>query len=133
MSAFFSVVRHPLCVVLGLFLFGCAPLGFKVDGNTSFITKLEEDGVYQLGGCVYHPGKFHLSHGQTITLSEALKKAGGTINGNYFKGERAAMLTDICILRVRDGSLFEFKLNLRKGDGNFIVQPGDVIYVPELV
>ncbi len=93
------------------------------------------DQIFTVKGCVHHPGAFRLKHGQGMKLSEALRLAGGTINGNYFAGERAAYLIKIHVLRLEGGTVIAFELDVRPGhsDGDFEIKPGDSIFVPELV
>jgi hypothetical protein len=130
-------IRGGLYLVAGLLLSGCVTER-QIASNPTEIRKYtlrETHGVFQVAGCVYHPGKFSLKPGQTIKLSEALQMAGGSINGNYFASERSANLRDIRVKRKQNDTIIEFKLDIYPGEngGNFIIQPGDSIFVPELI
>jgi hypothetical protein len=90
-------------------------------------------GLFTVKGCVHHPGTFSIKPNETVTLAEALKKAGGTIPGTT--GDDGASLTGIRVLRINDGSVVERKLDVWHGlDGqNFLIRAGDQIYVPEVI
>ena len=124
-----------VCACAGLFLVSCVSER-KIDlvpGEIATFSQRQEQGVFQVAGCVYHPGTFSIKPGQTVKLSEVIKKAGGTINGNYFAGERSASLRRVKVMRYEKGSVVEFTLDVWKGTGgSFIIKSGDRIYVPEL-
>ena len=117
-------------------LLGCATSSV-IDGSR-FPTQIEQleqdktDQIFRIGGSVNHPGSYSLKSDQTIKLSEALQKAGGTIPGT--SADNGAYLTKVTVLRLENKKEITFKLDVSQHgtDGNFLIKSGDQIFVPEV-
>jgi len=85
---------------------------------------------FAMTGLVQHPGVFPLEDGKIYRLSDGIALAGGN-------DTHRARMSRVAILRNVNGKMTRMIVDyghfLDKGDGakNPILQPGDVIYVPE--
>jgi protein involved in polysaccharide export with SLBB domain len=88
-------------------------------------------------GTVKRPGIFTLASDDRLTLEQALELAGGLHEGDWINSP-AASPRNIRLHREVDGQKKTFKLDgsnvrgKRGTDLDFLVQPGDKIYVPYL-
>ncbi len=124
-----------LLVVLALSLCACET-SKTVTQDPATLKSYQKDarrGVFTVKGSVYHPGTFSLKSGESIPLSEALRKAGGTISGDSF--DSGASLTNIKVYRIDDGAVVAYTLDVwHETDGkDFLIKTGDHIYVPEVI
>lgn len=78
-----------------------------------------------ISGMIRMPGKYAFQQAGTMTLAELLAKAGGT-----------TALADLKKIRVSrrqaDGATKIFVKDA-EGEGGFVVEPGDLVYVPERI
>ena len=89
----------------------------------------ESQDRYVVQGYVVKPGYFAIPSGHTITLSQAVAIAGGSAP--------RGRLSRVAIVRMVNGkatvTLYDLGKFLTRGEakGNPVIQPGDVIFVPE--
>ncbi len=90
-----------------------------------------QSGNYQVSGAVLHPGVFHLTPDDNLTLGAAIQRSGGFKPGNTW--DDGADPDRVHLKRVVNGSMVEYTLSAAPGgrDENFLVLPGDYITVPK--
>jgi len=124
-------------------LFGCASHSSQFGSDTDapdanvFVSGTdlhrqdEKNQVIRVSGCVRHPGAFALGRDRNVSLEEALQLAGRPNPDSAFKNK--ASLAGVRVSRLQDNAVITLNVDARPGhDGrNFIVKPGDEIFVPE--
>jgi len=89
----------------------------------------EETAKVAVLGYVKEPGFYPLKNGQTFSLTDTLGLAKGA--------EKRAELSTVAIIRTENGkqkrTIYDLTKFLKSGDAasNPVVQPGDVVYVPQ--
>jgi hypothetical protein len=137
MENHFAMRRFYLMLLVPLALLPTACVSSKIiTADSSALNSYQknaERNVFIVKGCVYHPGTFSLKPEETIALSEALKKAGGTIPGSSW--DSGAYLTKIRVFRINHAAVVAYTLDVWHGtDGkNFPIKAGDQIFVPEVL
>ena len=125
-------VRTSVAFLMVFLLTACATDERAAEGQAASGKPSLQD-IYVVGGCVHHPGRFTIEPGVTVTLADALQKAGGPITGNYFAGQHNARLNAVRIIRIEGRSSVTYKVDMLYGDQgrSFNIQPRDQIIVPE--
>ena len=83
--------------------------------------------VYIIGG-VTRPGPVLLSDDRPLTLLQAVSLAGGP---TATASKKAYLLRGSEVDPQRQEIAFDFKKVMKQGDKNFVLQPNDVIFVPD--
>jgi len=80
---------------------------------------------FSIAGQIRYPGRVRMADGSVVTLGDVIAKAGG--------GTASANLAKIRVIRTLAGGETKVFANLDSaGSGKgFVLEPGDVIYVPE--
>ena len=116
-----------MLLATALLLTGCA-----TEITSSELEMNAQNDVYVVDGAVLHPGTFHLSHGKSITLAQAIRRCGGPWPGDSYND--GGDLSSVHVERIVSGSVVEYTLDASPaGHGErFIVKPGDCIRVPKM-
>ena len=129
-----TFIRLCAVVLAALWSTACAT-DRQVSVSPATLAVFQQDelkGVYRVEGYVSHPGVFSIKRGETLKLSEVLRRAGGT--GLHHPLDEGADLRHIRVRRLQNGGVIEFRLDVWHGDGgDFVIKPGDLIDVPESV
>jgi hypothetical protein len=114
-----------LSVVL---LAGCASESMV---TTTDLNSAEQTGTYEVHGAVIHPGSFHLTRGQFLTIGEAIQRSGGFKPGNSW--DDGGNPDAVRLSRIVHGSVVEYTLYAAPGgrDEGFAIKAGDSIFVPK--
>ena len=111
-----------------LLLAGCAS---DAQISSTDLYTSAQSGVYNVHGAVIHPGSFNLPAGESLTLSEAIKRSGGFKPGNEW--DDGGNPDTVRVSRLVHGSVVQYTLIASPGghDEDFIIRPGDSIFVPK--
>ena len=90
-----------------------------------------------VGGFVKFPGKVQILPETIMTLKDAISKCGGlgdTANGKSVRISRTLRDGNIKLFEKLDvESALLGKTSSKSGDANFVLEPGDLVYVPERI
>lgn len=94
-------------------------------------------GEVAIAGQVAKPGKYPLQNGEQLTLAVLISKAGGfteTANAKKVRISRHDPHTGATRIFAKDlGATPSGETRDNGGDGAFVLEPGDLIYVPETI
>lgn len=107
--------------------------------NPQVFVNVEEYAAREVtvGGYVKFPGKVQILPETIMTLKDAISKCGGlgeTANGKAVRISRTLADGTIKLFEKLDvESALLGKTSSKAGDANFVLEPGDLVYIPERI